>query len=108
MTEYVRVASLWDLPPGERMAVWISGIKVMVINVGGEIFAVDEQCTHMQCSLMTGPLKETTIGCPCHLAAFDLRTGKVLRGPATIDLPTYEVKIEKGDIYVEETPPEAI
>ena len=27
MTEYMRVASLWDLPPGQRMAVWISGVK---------------------------------------------------------------------------------
>lgn len=97
---YVRVCSLWDLPPGERMSTWIGGTKVMLVNVEGEVFACDEQCPHMQCSLMTGPLKGTIIGCPCHLAAFELRSGKVLKGPTMEDLPVFKVKIEKGDIWV--------
>jgi nitrite reductase/ring-hydroxylating ferredoxin subunit len=100
MAEYVRVAGLSELAPGERMATWMHGIRVMVVNVGGQVYAVDEQCTHMQCSLMEGPLKGAVVGCPCHLAAFDLRTGKILTGPTDIDLPTYDVRIEGDDILV--------
>ena len=108
MARFAKVASLWDLPPGKRMGIWLNGVRIMLINVDGEIFAVSEQCTHMEGSLLDGSLKGTVIGCPRHLAAFDIRTGKVMRGPATVDLPTYEVKIESGDIYVEEPPIEAI
>jgi nitrite reductase/ring-hydroxylating ferredoxin subunit len=53
-------------------------------------------------------MKESIIVCPRHLAAFDLRTGKVLRGPATEDLPTWNVKIEGDDILVEERPVEML
>jgi 3-phenylpropionate/trans-cinnamate dioxygenase ferredoxin component len=108
MTEFVRIASLWDLAPGKRMTAWISGIRVMLLNVDGEIYAVDEQCTHAQCSLLEGPLQGTVIECPCHLATFDVRTGRVLRAPATVDLPTYQVKIEGGYIWVEQKPPEIV
>ena len=67
MADHTRVASVWDLPPGERMQAWVSGIKVMLLNVDGEILAVDEQCTHMRCSLMRGSFKDEIISCPCHL-----------------------------------------
>ena len=90
------------------MSVWVGGTKVMLVNVEGEIYAVDEQCTHMQCSLMTGKLNGKAVSCPCHDAAFDLATGKLLRGPAIQDLPTYKVKIVKGEIHVEEKPPEIL
>jgi len=106
VVEYKRVARSADLPAGQRLAVWISGIKVMLVNIGGTVFAVDEQCTHMKCSLLTGSLQGTIVSCPCHFAEFDLRNGKVLMGPATVDLPTYKVKIEGGEILVEEKPPE--
>jgi 3-phenylpropionate/trans-cinnamate dioxygenase ferredoxin component len=108
MTQFVRAASLPELPPGSRLAVWVSGIRVMLANVGGTIFAVDEQCTHMQCSMLNGPLQGTVLVCPCHLAAFDLSSGRVLKGPATVDLPTYQVKIEGRDIMVEEKPAEIV
>lgn len=108
MGEYVKVASLGALPPNERLSTWVSGIRVMLVNVGGTVYGVDEQCTHMECSLMEGPLKGTMIGCPCHLAAFDLTDGRVVRSPATVPLPTWNVKVEDGDIYVEERPPEAV
>jgi 3-phenylpropionate/trans-cinnamate dioxygenase ferredoxin subunit len=108
MAQFAKVASLWDLPPGKRMAIWLNGVRIMLVNVDGEIFAVSEQCTHMEGSLMDAPLRGTIIGCPRHLAAFDLRDGRVIRGPATVPLPTYEVKIEGGDIHVEEPPIEAV
>ena len=102
MAEFVQVARLSELPSGERKSVWVSGIRVLLVNLGGEIVAVDEQCTHMECSLLDAPMRDNVIACPRHLAAFDLRTGKVLRGPATVDLPTWTVKVEGDAILVQE------
>jgi nitrite reductase/ring-hydroxylating ferredoxin subunit len=108
MTEYKRVARLADLATGQRLAVWISGVKVLLLSIGGTIYAVDEQCTHMKCSLLTGPVRGTIVACPCHQAEFDLRNGRVLKGPATVDLPTYAVKVEGDEVLVEEKPPEIV
>ncbi|MFH1084381.1 MAG: Rieske 2Fe-2S domain-containing protein [Chloroflexota bacterium] len=108
MSEFVQVARLSELPPGERKAVWVSGVRVLLVNLGGEIAAVDEQCTHMECSLLAAPMRENLIICPRHLAAFDLRSGKVLRGPATVDLPTWNVKVEGDAILVQERPVEMV
>jgi 3-phenylpropionate/trans-cinnamate dioxygenase ferredoxin component len=108
MGAFHRVCSIEDLPSGERTTVWLSGTNILVLNVGGEILAVDEQCTHMQCSLVEGPLKGTIIGCPCHLAAFDLRDGRVLFGPAKVPLPVHKVQVEDGEILVEVPPLEIV
>jgi len=108
MVKFKQVASLSELGPGQRKAVWLSGVKVMLTNVEGKVYATDEQCTHMQCSMMTGLLRDTVVVCPCHFAEFDVRDGKVLKGPATVDLPTYQVKIEGSNILVEEKPPEIV
>jgi 3-phenylpropionate/trans-cinnamate dioxygenase ferredoxin component len=108
MPNFVRVGKLSELPVGERLGAWVSGIKVLVANLGDRLVAVDEQCTHMECSLLDAPMKEAIIVCPRHLAAFDIRTGKVLRGPATEDLPTWNVKVEGDEIFVEERPVEML
>lgn len=47
-----------------------------------------------------GLLSGTTIMCQCHGSQFDITSGAVLRGPATRDLPTYEVREEDGAIQV--------
>lgn len=108
MAGYVHAGKLAEIKPGQRKTIWVSGVKVLVLNVDGQVFAVDEQCTHMQCSLMNGPVHGTIIECPCHYTKFDLRDGKVLQGPANGDLPTFKVKIENGEILVEERPPEIV
>jgi 3-phenylpropionate/trans-cinnamate dioxygenase ferredoxin subunit len=108
MATFKRVVGAADLAPGRRITTWVSGVKVLVVNAEGQLYAVDEQCTHMQCSMTNGPLQGTVLVCPCHLAAFDLRSGKVLKGPATVDLPTYKVKIEGGDLLIEERAPELV
>ncbi len=48
MAELAKVSSLWDLSPVKRMGIWPNGVRIMLINVDGEIFAVSEQCTHKE------------------------------------------------------------
>ena len=78
-------------PDGEMTAVDVDGVKVAVAHVEGRLYAVDDACTHMQCSLSGGDLEGTSVVCPCHFGRFDLRTGAVLEGPPPEPVRTWPV-----------------
>ena len=69
---------------------------VAVYNLGGEFFATAGYCTHAEAALCDGHIEDGTIECPWHAARFNIRTGKALDFPATVDIETYRVEIE-GD-----------
>lgn len=97
---FYEVASLDEIPSGERLLLEIDGFKIVVFNLGGELFAVDDTCSHEDCSLGEGDLEGYEIICPCHFARFDIRTGKVLAPPAVVDIATYPVRVEEGKVFV--------
>lgn len=99
MTRF-HVCSLSELPSGEAKRVE-SDPAVAVFNVEGEIFALADQCTHGEASMADGYVEDDcTVECPLHAARFCLRTGKALSQPAYIDLATFPVAVEDGEIYV--------
>jgi 3-phenylpropionate/trans-cinnamate dioxygenase ferredoxin subunit len=100
MGTFVRVARVGQVPPGRLKRVELAGRLVCLANVNGQIYAVDDDCTHISGPLDQGDLTGCVLECPLHLARFDVRTGKVLRGPAREDLPTFAVHIEGDDVYV--------
>lgn len=97
---YTLVARLSDLAPGRLKRVIVDDRLIALACVGGEVFAVDDDCTHISGPLDQGELCAYTLTCPLHLARFDIRDGRVLRGPARDPLPTYSVYIEGDAIYV--------
>lgn len=100
MGTFVRVARVGQVPPGRLKRVELAGRLVCLANVDGQIYAVDDDCTHISGPLDQGDLSGCVLECPLHLARFDVRTGQVLRGPAREDLPTFAVQIEGDDVYV--------
>ena len=100
MVDYVQVATKDQVPSGKMASAWAGGRRVLVYNVDGEYYATDEQCTHRECSLKQGRLNGKIINCPCHATRFDVTTGEVLSPPATVPLPTYEIKVEGNRILV--------
>ena len=98
--EYVQVATRDQVPRGGRFAAWAGGRRVLVYSVGDQYYATDEQCTHRECSLAEGPFSGQVVVCPCHMARFDVVSGEVVSGPATVALPTYPVKVEGNRILV--------
>ncbi|MFM7719465.1 MAG: Rieske (2Fe-2S) protein [Actinomycetota bacterium] len=100
MAEWIRVADEGEIGEGQVVAFPAGDRAVAVANVGGELLAFDDQCTHRRCSLAEGDLAGSGIVCPCHGATFDVRSGEVLTGPATEALPTYEVRVRDGGIEV--------
>jgi len=101
MTNFVAVAKTSDIPMGSMKAIMVSGKRIALANVDGQYFAVDDTCTHAQCSLGSeGFLDGSNIVCGCHGAQFDATTGKVLTLPATVNLSSYHVKVEGDDVLV--------
>ena len=100
MTDFIKVARVDDLEDGELMPVEVDGEPVCLAKVDGEICAFTDDCTHIGGPLNEGELDGEVLTCPWHGAQFNVRTGKVLRGPARQDIQTYPVKIEDNIIFV--------
>jgi 3-phenylpropionate/trans-cinnamate dioxygenase ferredoxin subunit len=101
----IRACALADLPPGESTRV-VAHVPVAVFNADGELFAIDDTCTHQDASLSEGWLEDCLIECPLHAACFDLRTGKPTGPPAKRPVRTYPVLVEDGVVYVKAPAPE--
>jgi nitrite reductase/ring-hydroxylating ferredoxin subunit len=94
------VARAGDIEPGELKYVEAGGKVICLANVAGEIFAVDNTCTHERAPLSEGTLDGTRLQCPVHGGVFDVISGEPLRYPATWPVKTYSVRIEDGMVLV--------
>jgi 3-phenylpropionate/trans-cinnamate dioxygenase ferredoxin component len=102
LTEFVRVASVSDLPGNGILALPVGQDEVMVARIGDEYFALDGWCSHEAGLLGEGNLHEGTceIECPVHEGFFDLKTGAATAPPADMPVTVYAVRIEGDDILV--------
>lgn len=100
MSEFERVASASEIPPGGRLSVFVDDVPVLLIRIGDEFFAVEDVCSHDGQPLTNGPVGDCAITCPRHGARFDLRTGQPLCMPATQGIPTFEVEVREDQVYL--------
>jgi 3-phenylpropionate/trans-cinnamate dioxygenase ferredoxin subunit len=91
---------LADLPRGEAFRLDIDPPVSVFHTDDGEIFAIDDTCTHQDASLADGWLEDCWVECPLHASKFNLKTGAVDAPPAKRPVRTHEVVIEDGMIYV--------
>ncbi len=98
--DFVKVAELGDVPPGAMVVVELDGHLICLANVDGELAAFEDDCTHVGGPLDEGELEGEVLTCPWHLAQFNIRTGRVLRGPARSDLPMYAVRVAGADVLL--------
>ncbi len=99
-SDFVKVAAVGELKPGDMKAVDVGNEQVLLVNVGGEVHACDDICSHAYASLSEGDLDGSEVQCPLHGAVFNVATGKVLTPPAVDALRTFEVRVEGEDILV--------
>lgn len=97
---FVKVARVRDVPEGGLHRVEVGTQLVCLAKVNGRIYAISDDCPHIGGGLSDGELAGCVVTCPVHLAQFDIRSGRVLRGPAREDVPAYAVRVEGDDIYV--------
>ncbi len=95
------VAQVSDVTPGTTRRVEIAGEGVLVCNVAGTFYAIEDVCTHDGGELDQGELEDCRIMCPRHGAYFDVTTGAALTLPAILPVRTFTVRVEGDDIFVE-------
>jgi 3-phenylpropionate/trans-cinnamate dioxygenase ferredoxin subunit len=95
------VARKSAIAAGEMQRIAVDGVPVLLCNVEGELYAVEDVCTHDGGALDGGVLEANTIRCPRHGALFDVTTGRALTLPAVMPLPTYAVRLDGDEIFVD-------
>lgn len=97
---WVAVCNADDVKDGETLRVDWNGTIITIVKQGDEAYAFQEFCTHRYGPLSEGRLYDHQIECPWHRSCFDIRTGKVVEGPAKVDLKTYSARIRTGKIFI--------
>ena len=101
----LRVCALADIAPGSALRVELPDFDVAVVRVnqanGGEVYALDDVCSHADFPLSDGDVDGCTLECALHGSRFDLRTGKPTGPPATEPVATYPVTVLDGDVYLD-------
>ena len=101
--ETVTVCGAEELPEGEMRLVEAGDRKIGVFNCAGELFAIEDRCSHDDGPLAEGEFDagSCTVECPRHGSLFDLRTGKPRTLPAYMPVETFAARIEDGDVKLE-------
>ena len=97
---YFQITPVETIALGERLFVELEGRQIMLLNIGGEIHAIGDVCTHDNGALGDGEIEEHEIICPRHGARFDIKTGEARGLPAVIGIPTFPVRISEGMIEI--------
>ena len=101
MGEFVKVATVDDLAPGQAKCVEANDKEIALFNIGGSFYAIDNTCTHVGGPLSEGELEGAQVTCPWHGGVFDVTTGEVLGPPPARAVNRYNVRVEGSDIEVE-------
>ena len=96
----MRAGTLSDLPEEGAIRVVLDGVPICLARSQGEIFAVNDVCSHADVSLSEGDVEDGTVECWLHGSRFDLRTGKPTSLPAVRPVATYPVVVEGDDVFV--------
>jgi 3-phenylpropionate/trans-cinnamate dioxygenase ferredoxin subunit len=98
------VAPVEEFPPGAmKLIVAGAGLYVGVYNCAGDLYAIEDRCSHDDGPLCEGDWDEETcrVVCPRHGSAFDLATGMPRSLPAYEPVRTYPVRIVDGMVKVD-------
>lgn len=101
MAQWVKVAQVGELAPGNKKQIDVEGLAIALFNVDGQYYAIEDICTHDGAPLAHGRFRGNEITCPRHGARFDVCTGKALCMPAFEPVDTYPVQVQGSDILVE-------
>ena len=99
MNDWIRVCATSELLPGEFQVAYDGDTAIAVFNIDGELYALEDVCTHDGGELAGGPIEGFEIECPRHGARFDLRTGEALCAPAYLPTAKFPVKVEDGAVW---------
>jgi naphthalene 1,2-dioxygenase system ferredoxin subunit len=100
-SRWTSVARKSEIAPGTIVGVKIDDRDIAVYNVGGDIYASENVCTHAHAYMSDGWLEGDVLECPLHGGRFEAKTGRGLGAPIICDLKLYPVKVEGDEIQVD-------
>lgn len=98
--DWVKVADLGECPPGSLLDIEAGEERIVLANVDGDLYALQNRCSHQDLPLSDGELVGDRLECLYHGASFDVCTGKALALPAIKPVATFAVELRDGEIYV--------
>ncbi len=101
MAAWVKVLPADSCPPGTLKGARAGDELIVLANVDGDIYALEDQCSHQEFPLADGELDGGDVVCVYHGARFDACTGKNKTLPAVRPVRAFPVEIRDGDIYVD-------
>lgn len=91
--KFIDIADIEEVGNGQRIFIELDNHSIVLFNIGGEYYAIENECSHDGGPIGDGDIEGMTIVCPRHGARFDIATGKVLSLPAVEDIPAYPTRI---------------
>ena len=102
MSDFIKVATVDEIPVSGSKLVEIDYVRVALFNLNGEIYAIEDTCTHDGGPLVEGSVvNHCEVVCPRHGARFDIRTGAALSFPAFEPTNTYAVQVKENEVWIE-------
>ncbi len=98
--EWVRVASVGDVLPDRLLPVNTDAGPVVLARVDGEVYALEDRCSHQDYPLSAGDLEDGQVECAFHGARFDVCTGRATQLPAITPVRTFDVEVRDGAVYL--------
>jgi len=100
MAKWISVLAVEALTPGMHKLLELEQIDLLLVNISGEFFAIENRCSHDDGDLSSGEICDAEITCPRHGARFNLKTGAVLSPPAFENIATYPVRVIDNMVQV--------
>mgnify|MGYP003752494679 CR=1 FL=1 len=98
---YTKVGAVNEVPSGTVKVYDVDGREIAICNAGGDLFAIDNVCSHDDAPLDQGELLDFEVECPRHGARFDIRSGEVTEEPAYLPIETFKVRVSGDHIEVD-------
>jgi 3-phenylpropionate/trans-cinnamate dioxygenase ferredoxin subunit len=100
MAKWISVLAVAALAPGMHKLLELEQIDLLLVNIAGEFYAIENRCSHDDGDLSGGEICDAAITCPRHGARFNLKTGAVLSPPAFENIATYPVRVVDNMVQV--------
>jgi len=96
----VKIIEAEALNPGQMLGVIVENKSILLANIDGVVYAIDNQCSHEDALLYNGALKGDCVECPLHGSRFSFKTGLPMEEPATEPVRTYPISRDMDGIYI--------
>lgn len=98
--EFHPVISMDELPSGERIFIEVEDMTIVIFNIAGGVYALEDRCTHDNGPLGEGEIEGFEIICPRHGARFDIRDGRALSLPAILPTRYFPTRLIDNQIEI--------